>query len=188
MPKETDSMLSSKLLSIIAGLLLTTAAYAQTTPVPSRPNAPVSSQSSGSSGLPAFGTLLSGFNETPSIFTKATGTFAGTIDSATQELAFTLSYSGLSAPVTMAHIHFGKDNVAGAIIAFLCGGDNKPACPQEGTVTGTITANDIIAVDAQGVPADSFDALVAAIVSDSAYANVHTVAHPAGEIRGQIEF
>ena len=140
------------------------------------------------SSLPTFGARLSGFHETPSIFTPATGTFEGSIDTGKQELSYTLTYSGLSAPVTVAHIHFAEKHVAGAIIAFLCGGGGKPACPQEGPVTGTITAADVIAVDAQGVPANAFDALVAAIVSASAYANVHTTAHPAGEIRGQIEF
>jgi hypothetical protein len=181
-------MLLLKLLSVVVGLLLTTSTYAQMSPSPSRANAPVSPQSSESPGLPTLGARLSGFDETPSILTQAAGTFGGTLDIAKQELTYTLSYSGLSAPVTVAHIHFAKDRVAGAIIAFLCGGDNKPACPQEGQVTGTITASNIIAVDAQGVPANSFDALVAGIVSDSAYANVHTVAHPAGEIRGQIRF
>ena len=137
--------------------------------------------------FPTFGTFLTGSEETPSIFTPATGTFEATLSSDASTLSYTLSYAGLSAPVTVAHIHFSQKHVAGGIIAFLCGGGGKPACPQEGTVTGTIVAGDITAVDAQGVPAGSFNVLVTALVSDSAYANVHTTAHPAGEIRGQIK-
>jgi CHRD domain len=38
----------------------------------------------------------------------------------------------------------------------------------------------------QNVSAGDFAALVSAITSDTAYANIHTVAFPAGEIRGQI--
>jgi hypothetical protein len=138
--------------------------------------------------LPTFGAQLSGFHETPSIFTSSTGTFEGAADTNAQSISFTLTYSGLSAPVLFAHIHFGEKHVAGAIVAFLCGGGGKPACPQEGTVTGNVAAGDVIGVDPQGVPAGSFDALLAAIVSGSAYVNVHSTAHPAGEIRGQIKF
>jgi hypothetical protein len=136
----------------------------------------------------AFGARLSGFQETPSIFTPANGTFDGAIDLATQELTYTLTYTGLSASVTVAHIHFAKKGVAGAIVAFLCGGGNKPPCPPSGPVTGTIAAGDIMEITDQGVSAGSFQALFLAVVSGSAYANVHTSAHPAGEIRGQIEF
>jgi hypothetical protein len=160
-------MLRLKLLATTAGLLLATAANAQV-------------------DIPAFGARLSGFQETPSIFSPGTGWFEGMIEGGT--LKYSLSYSRLSSAVTVAHIHFAKDRVAGGVLVFLCGGGGKPNCPQEGPVTGTITANDVMAIDPQGVPANAFDALVAAIVSDSAYVNVHTQAHPEGEIRGQIKF
>jgi hypothetical protein len=39
---------------------------------------------------------------------------------------------------------------------------------------------------AQGVTAGDFDALLRAIETGEAYANVHTANFPAGEIRGQI--
>jgi len=181
----SGSMRWSKHPSVILGLLAALAcpaAYAQMTPSVAPP--PVSPQASGMQEGMAFGARLSGIHETPSIFTPATGQFEATLGS--QQLTFMLSYAGLSAPVTAAHIHFAQDRVAGAIIAFLCGGDNKPPCPQEGPVNGTIVPSDIIAVEEQGVPAGAFDALVAAMVSGAAYANVHTQAHPAGEIRGQI--
>jgi len=162
-------MFKLQLGSLVLGLALTGAAYGET-------------------AIPPIGARLSGFEETPSILTSGSGTFHATFDATAQELAYTLSYSRLSADVTAAHIHFAKKGVAGAIIVFLCGGGGKPACPQHGEIAGTVTASDILAVDAQGVPASSFDALVASIVSNSAYANVHTTAHPAGEIRGQIKF
>jgi hypothetical protein len=54
-------------------------------------------------------------------------------------------------------------------------------------VTGTITAANVLALPAQNVPAGDFDALVAALRSDSAYGNIHTTNFPGGEIRGQIE-
>jgi hypothetical protein len=77
-------------------------------------------------------------------------------------------------------------------VADLCGGD-KPACPTDpaaGTVTGTITAANVKAVEAQGLAAGDFAALVRAIKHEATYVNVHTT-EPAGfgsgEIRGQIE-
>jgi hypothetical protein len=54
-------------------------------------------------------------------------------------------------------------------------------------VTGTITAANVLALSAQNVQAGDFDALVAALRSDSAYGNIHTMNFPGGEIRGQIE-
>ena len=39
---------------------------------------------------------------------------------------------------------------------------------------------------AQGIAAGNFDGLVTAITSEAAYANIHTVKFPTGEIRGQI--
>jgi hypothetical protein len=141
-----------------------------------------------SEGTLAIGARLSGFQETPSIFTPGNGTFDAAIDLASQELSYTLAYTGLSTSVTVAHIHFAKKGVAGGILAFLCGGGNKPPCPPSGPVTGTIAASDVMAIAEQGVPEGSFQALFQAVASGSAYANVHTSANPQGEIRGQIQF
>ena len=71
---------------------------------------------------------------------------------------------------------------------FLCGGSTKPTpCPNvEGTVTGTVTAADIIGPNGQGVEPGSFDEMVRAMRNGSGYANIHTTRWPGGEIRGQI--
>ena len=45
---------------------------------------------------------------------------------------------------------------------------------------------DIIGPAGQGITAGEWGELVAAIRSGVTYANVHTTAHPGGEIRGQI--
>jgi hypothetical protein len=173
----------------LAALVVTQPASAQTSAQGGSVGDSATTNEPASSGETlAFGARLSGFQETPSIFTPANGTFEAAIDLANQELTYTLTYTGLSASVTVAHIHFAKKGVAGAVLAFLCGGGNKPACPQSGPVTGTIAAGDIMEIATQGVSAGSFQALFLAVVSGSAYANVHTSANPAGEIRGQIQF
>jgi hypothetical protein len=146
-----------------------------------------------------FSASLSGFeeigalnNNTGAILTDGQGSLQLDLDAGSQTLTYSLTYSDLSANVTQAHIHFGKEHVAGGIMAFLCtnlgnGPAATPACPPGGgTVTGTITPASIVAVPGQHVPAGSFDAIVRAITSNTAYGNVHTVNFPAGEIRGQV--
>jgi hypothetical protein len=53
-------------------------------------------------------------------------------------------------------------------------------------VTGTWTPGSVQAIAGQNVTAGDFGALVAALTSDTAYANIHTVNFPSGEIRGQV--
>ena len=86
-----------------------------------------------------------------------------------------------------AHIHFGQEGVNGGVAAFLCGGNGRPACPQgSGTVTGTITADNVKAIPAQGLEARDIGALIRAIKAGYAYANVHSQQFGSGEIRGQL--
>jgi len=130
-------------------------------------------------------TRLTGFQEVPPILTNGKGTLTLTIGSSS--IAYTLTFSDLSSSATMSHIHFGERGVSGAIFVFLCGGGGKPTCPAGGgTVTGTITGADVLAVPAQGITAGSFTDLLRILRSGDAYANVHTTDHLAGEIRGQI--
>jgi hypothetical protein len=147
-------------------------------------------------GAQDFSANLNGFNETPSILSDGTGTFTLNLvrngeNSGTA--TYTLTYSGLSSPATQGHIHLSKVHVAGGIIVWLCGTASlpgpagTPTCPAGGgTVTGTIKPSSVVAIAAQLVPAGDFEALVDALRTNSAYANVHTTNAPAGEIRGQI--
>ena len=130
--------------------------------------------------------------ETGAILSDGQGTVDLKLNKNASTLAYTLTYSGLSAPVTQAHIHFGKVHTPGGIFVFFCtnlgnGPAGTPACPSNGgTVTGTIGPAGVIAVPGQNIQAGDFDAVVDAITSDTAYANIHTTKFPAGEIRAQI--
>lgn len=130
---------------------------------------------------------LTGFQEVPSKLTNGHGTFTAQINASS--ITYTLTFSGLTTPAVASHIHFAQRGVNGGIFAFLCGGGGKPACPAAGgTVTGTITAADILApTPDQGLAAGDFAGAVRAIQSGNTYANVHTTRFPAGEIRGQIK-
>lgn len=120
------------------------------------------------------------------VSSSASGSFEATIDDTGSEIDFTLTYANLEAPVLFAHIHFGQRSVNGGVAAFLCGGGGKPACPQSGTVTGTVMPADVVGPAGQGIAAGEFDELVAAIRAGRTYANVHSTKFPPGEIRGQI--
>jgi CHRD domain len=133
-----------------------------------------------------FQARLKGFEEVPAVSTVASGRFEAQIDSAAQRIDYELSYRDLEAPVLFAHIHLGQRTANGGVAAFLCGGGSKPACPQSGTVTGTIVPADVIGPENQGIAPGEFNELVRAIRAGVTYANVHSEKFPGGEIRGQI--
>jgi hypothetical protein len=137
---------------------------------------------------------------TGAILSDGTGTATLDLDQKAGTIAYTLTYSnvGTTAPLTgtvlFAHIHFGKSRDSGGILVFFC--TNRPftgtgptpqACPNNsGTVTGMWTKADVQAIAGQNVNAMDFDALVDALISNTAYANIHTTALGGGEIRGQV--
>ncbi|MDQ3866440.1 MAG: CHRD domain-containing protein [Actinomycetota bacterium] len=132
-----------------------------------------------------FDAHLTGFNEVPAISTTGRGSLD--VDLVGGVLRYRLRYSRLESNALFAHIHFAQRRVNGGVIAFLCGGGDKPACPaRAGTVTGTIDAADIIGPEAQGIEPGAFDEVVRAMRAQRTYANVHTERFPQGEIRGQI--
>jgi hypothetical protein len=136
----------------------------------------------------SFETRLSGFQEVPSVSTQGTGRFTAQVQGSGQDtrIEYELTYSGLTGAATAAHIHFAQRGVAGAVSAFLCGGGDKPACPAEGTVTGTIDAADVTGPEARGLGSGEIEELLRAMRAGATYANVHTPSFPDGEIRGQL--
>jgi hypothetical protein len=130
------------------------------------------------------------------VSTRARGTFRATIERG--EIRYRLSYEGLEADVTQAHIHFGQPHTVGGIVVWLCQTTGTPApaavagmtpfCggPRADTVTGTITPAQVLDVAGQGIAAGEFDELVRAIRAGATYANVHSALFPPGEVRGAI--
>jgi hypothetical protein len=131
-------------------------------------------------------TRLSGYEETPlTLSTTGHGTFRARVSS--DGIRYVLKYEDLEADATVAHSHLGDRAITGGIIAFLCGGGDKPACPaREGKVEGVIDAADVIGPAAQGIAASELREAIRALRKGFVYANVHTSKYPGGEIRGQI--
>jgi hypothetical protein len=133
-----------------------------------------------------FSARLSGSEEVPPINTAGTGDFEMTIQPGI--ITFSLTFSDLSSPLGVAHLHFAPSKVAGGVMIFLCGGGNQPACPAttEGTITGTITAANVTGPTSQGVTAGDLDSALEAVRDGLSYANMHTANFGSGEIRGQV--
>jgi hypothetical protein len=147
----------------------------------------VGSLQAAASGGKNFSATLTGYEETPTLSVAGTGSFTARLSNDGTSISYSLSYSGLTGAAGQAHIHLGMPAIAGNVIAFLCGGGGQDPCPgMEGTVTGSIEAADVIGPADQGIAPGEFDELVAAMFFGATYANVHTVAFPNGEIRGQI--
>ena len=135
--------------------------------------------------------------EVPAVSSPAGGQFFATINDDLQEVEYSLTFSGLQAAVTQAHIHLAQPNVNGGIMVWLCGTLTNPGpagtqqCPQAGTITGIIRPSNVLQTGnppgSQGIAAGEFDEFVAAVRNGLAYANVHTAQSPGGEIRGQIQ-
>lgn len=136
---------------------------------------------------------LTGYEEVPSVSSMGRGEFRATIDDGAQVIRYTLTLGGtFNSPIAVAHIHFGQRSVNGGVSAFLCGAGGPrtlPACPQSGTVEGTIAPADVVGPNGQGIAPMRWDKLVAAIRAGVTYVNGHsapTGPHPGGELRGQV--
>ncbi len=134
---------------------------------------------------------MRGLGEVPPTNSKATGEFAGKISADGTTITYTLTWSGLTALPLFSHIYFGPTKENGGVIVFLCGGGGKPPCTQAtfGMASGTIVAADIVGPTAQGIdpaPAGQFADVIRAILTNNAYANLHTTRFPGGEVRGPV--
>jgi len=136
-------------------------------------------------GAENFSAKLIGDNEVPPINTAASATFRMEVGTT---ITFTLTYSGLSSQLLVAHLHFGPTKVSGGVMIFLCGGGGQPACPTtaSGTITGTIATANVTGPTAQGIAAGDLTSALEAVRDGNAYANMHTTNFPAGEVRGQV--
>jgi len=124
-------------------------------------------------GSVTFGTTMNGAGENPAKNVPGVGT--ATIVKSAGVYTFTINFSGMSGPLTGAHIHGPAAAGANAnvIVPFSTTGAGA-----SGTLTGTFTSTNTAAISN-----DSLDVLM---TNGNAYVNLHTAANPGGEIRGQL--
>jgi CHRD domain len=138
-------------------------------------------------------TRATGSQEVPAVSTPASASLTARISQNKDQIRYTLDYAGLKGDIQQAHLHFAQKGVNGGIVVWLCSNlGNAPAgtpeCPAApATFQGTITASNVVAVNAQGIDAGAFDDLINALQAKLVYLNVHSTRFPSGEVRGQIE-
>jgi len=133
-----------------------------------------------------FTATLSGSDAVPAVTTPAQGTATFELSQNGDSLSYTLSVSDIE-NVTMAHIHIGPPGKEGPVGVWLYP-SKPPASTKEGKFSGELAKGTITAADLSGaLKGKTIADLVTDIKDGDAYVNVHTTAHPAGEIRGQIK-
>jgi len=113
----------------------------------------------------AYKAALSPVSEVPPANSKGSGAANVNADTATKQVSWNVTYTGLSGPPTAAHIHCGAAPGANAGVAVNFG--TTLASPITGS--GTMT-----------------DAQFADLQAGKCYVNIHTEANKGGEIRGQL--
>lgn len=128
---------------------------------------------------------LSGGEEVPAVDTRAQGQAIFKLSADGTELHYKLIVANIE-DVLMAHIHLAPAGENGGIVVWL-----YPAAPPpqliEGRSQGVLASGVITADDLVGsLDGAELGELIDLIVDNGAYVNVHTTAHPMGEVRGQI--
>lgn len=123
------------------------------------------SRQAGQSNMVAFTTQLRGANEVPANASAATGSVDAVLNKDTNLFRWKVNFSGLSGPATAAHFH-GPAAV---------GANAGVVLPWTGPITSPLDGSATL------TPAQASD-----LIAGRWYANIHTAAHPGGEVRGQM--
>ncbi|HRJ15040.1 MAG TPA: CHRD domain-containing protein [Saprospiraceae bacterium] len=114
-----------------------------------------------------YSVILNGASEVSPVSTSASGLGLLAYSPGNFTIRYYIVVNGLSGPITAAHIHSGAIGVNGPVVTPLSQG-------LPNVLSGTLSTSSL--------PVDFFQKLIAGTL----YVNVHTNAHPGGEIRGQL--
>lgn len=128
-----------------------------------------------------FSAALTGDKEVPAQQTSASGKATFKLADNGDAIDYTVKTSGISDP-TAAHIHLGAPGTNGPVVVSLYPVPDSKAESGHVLAKGTITAASLVGP----LEGKTIDDLLDDIKAGNAYVNVHTKAHPDGEIRGWI--
>jgi len=132
-----------------------------------------------------FQVTFAGVSVIPANASPGTGQFSGTLDTAANTLAYFLSVSSMTSPVTSVHIHgpAAADLNAG-ILATLWFAQGPTSVP--GNINGHSLDTLRVQTSASFTPTINGDSLQALLVAGLLYVDVHTSGSPQGEVRAQL--
>jgi CHRD domain len=111
---------------------------------------------------------LSGAEEMPPVQTAGSGVAAFDYDPASRVIKWVVTYSGLSGPATMSHLHGpAQQGQKAPVVMWL----SKQGSPADSPLTGQAT---LTPEQAEQFAAGRW------------YVNIHTQTNPGGEVRGQV--
>jgi hypothetical protein len=122
-----------------------------------------------------FTAILTGSDEVPSVTTTANGTGSFVLSDDFSELAYVITYQGLSGTLSAGgHFHTGTPGRTGPVVRTTA----TSGGPASNTVSGIWKSSD--------ATQPLTPALVESLLTGRVYVNFHTTANPGGEIRGQV--
>lgn len=128
-----------------------------------------------------FTATLSGDNEVPPVTTDTTGDATFTVTET--GIDYVVNVAG-GTGITMAHIHMGAAGENGGVVFTLFMAEDTSTGID---VDGELASGTIVAADLSGALENmALNDLITEMIGDVAYVNVHSVANPSGEVRGQI--
>ncbi len=114
-----------------------------------------------------FTAVLDGSQEAPTpVTTNGTGTAWAVLSADLTSLSYQVTYAQLDSNFTASHFHIGAAGVSGGVVF---------------PITSSFNGN-----TASGTWDNIPDTIVAKLLKGGLYLNVHSMAHPSGEIRGQL--
>ena len=137
-----------------------------------------------------FKAKLSGEQEVPSVVTDSNGKFKIKFKKDATAARFELTVKK-GVRVTQAHIHCAPAGANGPVVAFLAGFHPSGWDVDGKWISHASLTDQNIVLGATPSPTcpediDTLADLVEAIRNGNAYVNVHTLANPGGEVRGQL--
>lgn len=112
-----------------------------------------------------FVAVINNEQQVPANTSAATGEFTATLNRDTKKLTYKVTFTGLATALTTGHIHLGAPGRKGASFV------NFTIPPATSPINGEATVT---------------DAFITAMLKGQTYVNLHTVAFPGGEIRGNV--